>query len=205
MVLGKGMITGFLVALVPGVIMVVLIRRILSKSLKSGIISGFGAATGNLLAATIAAFFLGIAIEFIEENQEVLLVFFGIILVIMGINIFIKNPDNQILKNQKRKSIGNWNDFFSVFLIAFTNPGFFLTFTAFFAFWGIRGDWIDKIERIWLLGGVFLGATIWWIMFSYAISKLRKIFKMRYITFLNRFSGGCVIILGLVAVLSSLM
>jgi len=205
LILGKGLLTGLFVAMAPGVIMVVCIQRVLSKSLKSGFFSAFGAAAGNTLSATFAAFFLGIALPFIEENKELLLVFFGLILIILGINIFIKNPKNQMIKNAGKNKKNAWNDFFSVFLIAFANPGFFLAYVAFFAFWGIRGEWIDFLHGIWLLGGVFFGTVIWWILFNFAVNKLRKKFKMQYIIYLNKSSGIVVVALGILAVITSLI
>jgi len=205
LILGKGAITGFVVAMAPGVIMVICIQRVLSKSLKSGFFSGLGAASGNTLAAVFAAFFVGIAMPFVDEYRHTLLIFFGIILILMGINIFIKNPKNQMIKKSVDKKMSSVNDFFSVFFVAFANPGFFLTYVAFFAFWGIRSEWVDLLRGIWLLGGVFMGTIIWWLFFNAVVNKFRKKFKLQYILYLNRSSGIAVIVLGIIAIITSLI
>jgi len=172
----------------------------MSKSLKSGMVSGLGSAVGNTVVATVAAFFLGIILPFIERNIDILKLLFGIFIIILGLSIFLKNSSSQIKKNNSNKRRGLWNDFISVFLIALANPGFIIAFIAFFAFWGIRGDWIDFIEGIWLLGGVFIGTSVWWTFVNLYINKLHKQFKLKYILYLNKISCIVVIILGVVLV-----
>jgi len=172
----------------------------MGKSLKSGMVSGLGATVGNTVVATVAAFFLGIILPFIERHIDILKLIFGIFIIILGLYIFLKNSSSQIKKNNSNKKRGLWNDFISVFLITLANPGFIIAFIAFFAFWGIRGDWIDFIEGIWLLGGVFIGTAVWWTFVNLYINKLHKQFKLKYILYLNKISCIVVIILGVVLV-----
>jgi len=204
LILGKGLLTGFLVSLPPGIIMVLCIRRTMNKSLKSGLISGLGATVGNTVVATIAAFFLGIILPFVERNLHILKLLFGIFIIILGFYIFLKNHSSQIKTNDTNKKRGLWNDFISVFIITLANPGFIISFIAFFAFWGIRGDWINFLQGIWLLGGVFIGTAIWWTMVNLYINKLHKQFKLKYILYLHKISCIVVIILGIVLVINFL-
>ena len=201
LILGKGLLTGFLVALPPGAMAVVCIQRTLSKSSKSGFISGLGATTGNVISATIATFFLGIVLPFIEKNFDILKTIFGILIILLGISIFIKNPAKQIKKKNVDKKENLWGDFLSVFLIALANPAFILTYMAFFAFFEINKEEVDHLKGIWLISGVFVGTMLWWLIFVTGINHLRGRFHIRYILYLNKIAGSVIIVLGIAAIL----
>ena len=201
LILGKGLLTGFLVALPPGVMAVICIQKTLSQSPKSGLISGLGATVGNTTSAIIATFFLGIVLPFIDEKFDILKIVFGVLLILFGASIFIKNPASQIRKNNVKKKEKHWRNFFSVFLIAVANPAFILTYMAFFAFFEINKEHIDHFKGAWLVSGVFAGTLLWWTIFVTAISHLSNRFHLRYIVYLNKIAGAAVIILGITAIL----
>ena len=201
LILGKGLLTGFLVALPPGVMAIVCIQRTLSQSPKSGLISGLGATTGNTISAIIATFFLGIVLPFIDRNFETLKIVFGVLLILLGGSIFIKNPASQIRKSNVKKGENLWSNFFSIFLIAVANPAFILTYMGFFAFFEINKEHIDHFQGAWLVSGVFVGTMLWWIIFVTGINHLRNRFHLRYIMYLNKIAGAAVIILGIIAIL----
>jgi threonine/homoserine/homoserine lactone efflux protein len=201
--LGIGIITGLMVAIPPGAIAVLCIQRTLSKSRKSGFISGLGAASANTLSATIAAFFLGIVLPFIEKNIELLKIILGICVIVLGVITFFKNPVMQIRQNKEKKETLR-SDFVSVFLIAIVNPAFILTYMAFFALFGVDSD-ISYFSGSFILAGVFIGASMWWFTLTTCIAMLRNKFRPRYLLYLNRTAGILIVLLGLVAVLSFLI
>ena len=201
LILGKGLLTGFLVALPPGAMAVVCIQRTLSQSPKSGLISGLGATAGNTISAIIATFFLGIVLPFIGRNFDILKIVFGVLLILLGVSVFIKNPASQIRKSNVKKKEKHWRNFFSIFLIALANPAFILTYMAFFAFFEINKEHIDHFQGAWLICGVFTGTLLWWIIFVTFINHLRNRFHLRYILYLNKIAGAAVIILGIIAIL----
>ncbi|MDR0348894.1 MAG: LysE family translocator [Tannerella sp.] len=198
--LGAGLLTGFLVAMPPGAIAVVSIQRTLAKNRKSGFASGLGAATANTISATVAAFFLSIVLPFIEENMNLLKILCGFFIIILGIAIFNKK-NISLEQNGKTGKNSLWNDYLSVFLIALPNPGFILTFMAFFAFFGINPE-ISYFHGLWLVLGVFAGVSLWWFCLTSYVNVLRKKFQSRHITYINRIAGILVIILGLVIISS---
>ncbi|MDR2038546.1 MAG: LysE family transporter [Bacteroidales bacterium] len=192
-----------MVAIPPGAIAVLCIQRTLSKSRKSGFISGLGAASANTLSATIAAFFLGIVLPFIEKNIELLKIILGICVIVLGVITFFKNPVMQIRQNKEKKETLR-SDFVSVFLIAIVNPAFILTYMAFFALFGVDSD-ISYFSGSFILAGVFIGASMWWFTLTTCIAMLRNKFRPRYLLYLNRTAGILIVLLGLVAVLSFLI
>lgn len=199
----KGILIGFLASIPLGPVGVVCIQRTLSKSSRSGFVSGLGAASADLIFATIAAFFLSVVLSFIEDYIDYIKVIGGISVIIVGMNIFLKNPVIQIRKNRANK--GNlWSDFISVFLLTLANPAFILMFVALFATFGVstEGDGGAHLQGGLLVSGVFAGAALWWLTLTSGISLLRKKFRPRHMLILNRITGALIVMLGAAAILS---
>ena len=201
LILCTGLLVGFLVPMPPGAIAVICIQRTLCKNRKSGFTSGLGAASANAVSATIAAFFLGIFLPFIEKNADILKVICGICIMILGISVFTKNPVIQMRKNSVRYQ-NLWSDFISVFIIAIINPAFILTFMAFFAFFNVSE--ITYLQGVGLIGGVYTGASLWWFLLTLGINTFRKEFRPRYMRYMNMASGALIVVLGLIVALSGI-
>ena len=199
MILCTGMLVGFLIPIPPGAIAVVCTQRTLCKNRKSGFVSGLGASAANAISATIAVFFLGIVFPFIENNMEILKIICGVCIMILGISILTKNPVIQLRKKHTNK-VNLWSDFLSIFLIAIVNPAFILTFMTFFAFFNV-GE-ITYPQGVGLICGVFIGASLWWFIFTSGVNIFRNKFRVRYMLYLNKISGVVIIVLGLIVILS---
>lgn len=201
-VLLKGILVGFLASIPLGPVGVLCIQKTLSKSFRAGFVSGLGAASADFIFAVIAAFFLSFITSFVDNFIEYLKIIGGICVIIVGVNIFLKNPVIQIRKNRANK--GNlWSDYISVFLVTLANPAFILMFVALFAAFGLSGDEaLGHAEGAFLVAGVFAGASLWWFLITFSISFLRKKFRPRHLLILNRVSGALIVALGAAAILS---
>ncbi len=200
-ILCKGIIIGLVASVPLGPIGVMCIQKTLSKSHKSGFVSGVGAASADTVFAIIAAFFLTVVLSFIETHFSLIKIIGGICVIIVGVNIFLKNPVVQIRRNRAKK--GNlWSDFLSMFLLTLTNPAFILMFVALFAAFGISSDGMQHWVGILLVGGVFGGASLWWFLLTFAVSLLRKKFRPRHLLVINRVSGAVIVLLGAFVILS---
>ena len=92
-------------------------------------------------------------------------------------------------------------DFLSTLLLTLTNPMTFVAFAAVFTTMGIgamRGQPILTAE---LVGGVFLGSAIWWLILCGGAHALRHHFDFRKLTDINRATGIFVIGVGIVYLL----
>lgn len=92
----KGIVIGLLASIPLGPIGVLCIQRTLCKSHKAGFVSGLGAASADTLFATIALFSLTFVLSFIESYMAVIKVLGGILVIIVGMTILLKNPVGQI-------------------------------------------------------------------------------------------------------------
>ena len=88
----KGIVIGLVASIPLGPIGVMCIQRTLSKSHRSGFISGLGAATADSLFATVALFSLTVVMSFIENYIAIIKALGGISVIIVGMAIFLKNP-----------------------------------------------------------------------------------------------------------------
>lgn len=201
LILCKGIIIGLVASVPLGPIGVMCIQKTLSKSQKSGFISGLGASSADMIFATIAAFFLSVVLSFIETHIDLIKIIGGICVIIVGVNIFLKNPAVQIRRNRAKKG-SLWSDFLAIFLITLTNPAFILMFVALFASFGISQDGMTHGEGVLLVAGVFIGSALWWFTLTFGVSFLRKKFRPRHLLVMNRTSGALIVVLGIVAILS---
>lgn len=132
----EGMIIGFLASLPLGPVGVLCIQRTINKGRVSGIFSGMGAATVDAFFALVAALGLTYIINFIEEQQFLIQVIGGAVLILLGIKIFYTNPVKQIRRHRKQKN-KLVEDFFSVLFLTLSNPLAVFLFVAAFAGIGI--------------------------------------------------------------------
>ena len=198
---------GLASSITVGPVAVLCIQRTLSKNFRSGLASGLGVASADMIMAIIAFFFYSMLQTQIEEYSAILQVIGGIFVVIVGVYIFFQNPVPQIRRNRA----GNttlWKDFASMF--GFTIANFVVVvpyILAFFAMFGVgtSGDISDTsslVRGLFTILGFFGGACAWWIMLTLVISLFRRKFRPRHMLTINHVAGIIVGLLGLYTILS---
>ncbi len=196
----KGIVIGLMASIPLGPIGVLCIQRTLSKSHKSGFVSGLGAAATDMLFSAIALFSLSLVVSFIEHNIMAVKVIGGLCVIIVGVKIFLTNPVIQIRRNRAGKD-NLWHDFLSLLLITLANPVFILIFVALFAAFGISKE-IGIVDGLFMILGVAVGGALWWFVLTFAVSLLRGRFRPRHMLWINRISGAVIVAMGAAAVLT---
>jgi threonine/homoserine/homoserine lactone efflux protein len=199
----KGFSVGFMASIPLGPIGVMCIQRTLSKGHRSGVVSGLGAASADLIFAIIAVFSLTLVMSFVETHMSLLKLLGGICVIVMGVYIFLKNPAVQIRKNRAGKG-SLWSDFITIFFLTLTNPAFILVFVSLFAAMGV-GQYTSGghiISSMFLLLVVYLGGNTWWLTLTSLVSLLRNKFRPRHLLWINRISGALIATLGIIAIVS---
>jgi len=197
----KGLIVGFFLAAPVGPIAALCVQRTIAKGWLSGVVSGLGAATADALYGAIAAFGATIISEFLINERSWLQRIGGVILILMGVRLLLtktKPREDSVNGNGSRGLMG---DFLSTMMLTLTNPMTFVAFAAVFTTMGIgvvRGRPILTIE---LVGGVFLGSALWWIILCGGAHLLRRHFDFRKLVTINRATGVFVIAVGVVYLL----
>lgn len=200
----RGIIIGLTASIPLGPVGVLCIQRTISKNQRSGFISGMGAASTDIVYATIAFFSLTFVLSFIENHMALMKIISGVCIAVVGLDIFFSNPVVQIRRNRAGKS-NLWQDFLSVFLVTLANPAFILVFVALFAAFGINSQTIGRLNGAAMIVGVYAGGVMWWFMLTALVNLFRRRFRPRHLLWINRCSGAVIALLGLAAILSAIV
>ena len=204
----RGLGVGLVASVTVGPVAVLCIQRTLSKSRRSGMVSGVGVACADTLMALVAFFFYSMLQSQIEHYSQLLRVAGGVGIVIVGVVIFFQNPVPQIRRNRAGKS-SPWQDFVSMF--GFTIANFVVVIPyilAFFAMFDIGtvddgADVAAIASSALIIAGFFCGAVAWWFILTSLINLFRRRFRPRHMLTINRVAGVVIAVLGIYTILST--
>ena len=184
-----GICVGVAASITVGPVAVLCIQRTLSKSRRSGIVSGIGVACADTFMAMAALFFYSMLQTQIEQYNTLLRVIGGIFVVIVGVFIFAQNPVPQIRRNRAGKT-SLWQDFASIFGLTIANFIMVIPYIlAFFAVFKISGgDMADHtfggfMRSLFVIAGFFGGAVAWWTLLAFVINLFRRLQKQFNLTY----------------------
>ena len=197
----KGIILGLVVSMPLGPIGIILINRTIKRGVLSGIISGFGLTAADLILAVLAGLGFTVIISFVEQEKFVLSIIAGIVIIAAGIKVFLSNPIED-LRNKENNIKSLWRDFYSVFILAVTNPYTILIFVAFFSGVHVKGDIKPELVPFCLIPGIFIGTIGWWTSLSYFVGRFKNRISLRGIIRINKFAGIIIISIGIIVLLS---
>ena len=198
----KGILLGFSIAAPVGPIGILCIRRTLQYGRLSGLFSGLGAAFADTFYGMIAAFSLTLVSDFLTAQHFWIHLLGGCFLIFLGIRTFFASTAEVTHGKVAHRSI--ISDFISTFFLTLSNPLTILSFIAVFAGLGL----VDVSEKFTdaaaLVTGIFLGATLWWLILSEGVTFFRKKVGQQTMTWINRIAGMIIVTFGLAALISSL-
>ncbi len=191
---------GVAIAAPVGPVGVLCMRRAVSSGRLSAITTGLGAATADAVYASITAFGLTAVADLLLEFKTPAAAIGGVFLIFLGLRITQSAMSG--VEVSVAASVGTKNlltGYFSTFLLTMTNPATILSFAAIFAGIGFLQNLSDKYSAVLLVGGVFLGSTIWWIILANLATELKKRLGAKFERYVNFLSA---IIIGLFGVLA---
>ena len=195
----RGLLIGLSIAAAVGPMSVLCIQRTLYKGQRYGLVSGLGIATADALYASIAAFGLTLVSNFLVSQQFWLRLIGGLFLVYLGIRTLLSKP-------AERAATASANGFVSAYIstlwLTLTNPTTILSFVAIFAGIGVGGASKSFLSAAIVVLGVFTGSVLWWCVLTSVVSFLRRRFTSVWLLWINRVSGGVIVLFGLVALVS---
>jgi threonine/homoserine/homoserine lactone efflux protein len=197
----RGVAIGFSIAAPVGPIAILCIRRTLTDGWLMGLISGLGAATADMIYGGVAAFGLRAVSDFLLIQHVWFRILGGLFLIFLGIRIALSNPTEGKNYNSGKSVPGT---FLTTLILTLSNPVTILSFAAIYSGFGF-GYQIESItESTWMIFGVFLGSSLWWVILSGVVGILRSRFTKPLLMWINRFSGGAITVFGIVIVLAVL-
>src|SRR5579884_1937024 len=187
----RGFIIGLSIAAVVGPICLLCIHRTLDRGFLYGLVSGLGAATADAIYGSIASFL-------VSQSAWIHLLG-GAFLIYLGLKTVLSRPAESAAKAEANNYTGAYA---STVLLTLTNPSTILSFAAIFAGLGVGASRNDILAAVFAVCGVFLGSSLWWLILSSGINLLRRKFNELWLLWVNRASGGCIIIFGVLALVS---
>jgi len=185
-----GLKIGFLVAAPVGPIALLIVRRTLNEGRLAGMVSGFGAATADLLCGLVAALGVSAVTTLIDSHRGALQLIGGLFMVVLGVNTFrAKDPA------AAKRPLHERNFFLAylfTFLLTLSNPITLLGLVAVLAAFNVGGQ--THLEALTLGGGVFLGSALWWVFLCSIAGWLGRKLGNRTLHAINLVAG--VLILG---------
>ena len=148
----RGIIIGVSIAAPVGPISVITIRRTLAKGRASGLASGVGAATADVIYGSIAGFGLTFISDLLIGQQLWVRLIGGLFLCYLGLKTFLLDPATQTAPVQGSGSVsGLVGAYASTFFLTLTNPMTIFTFAAVYA---LRGVYFALLEETKIAGSL---------------------------------------------------
>lgn len=177
---------GISIAAPVGPIGVLCIQRTLKKGFSSGIVSGLGAATADLLYGSLAGFgalWLG---NHLVQIQTPLRLVGGAVLILLGVRAFFQKEKHASVAGNSKGLAG---DYLSTFLLTLTNPITIFSFAAVYGGLGLSAGETSTGLMAVLVLGVFIGSIAWWLTLSGLVSLLRGRLKPSFYMSINKIAG----------------
>ncbi|HEX3862961.1 MAG TPA: LysE family transporter [Stellaceae bacterium] len=196
----KGALVGIIIAVPVGPVGVLCVRRTIMHGRTAGFLSGLGAASADAVFGIIAAGGLTFISDWLLGYQDWLRFLGGGYLIYVGVSALRAPVDQE--NNGKRDPEGLLADFASTFALTITNPITILAFLAIFASIGLAGEQATMSRAGVLVLGVWLGSLLWWAGLAFGTGLLRMSLDRKHLVWINRGSGGILILSGVVLLVS---
>jgi threonine/homoserine/homoserine lactone efflux protein len=190
----KGIAVGIVIAVPVGPVGVLCIRRTIVSGRLAGFLSGMGVATADAVYGVIA-FGLTFIANWLLGYKDWLRIAGAAFLLYAGIKVFLTLPHAGEPTQRDPETL--FADYASTFVLTIVNPVTILAFLAIFAAIGFSGRQATLGGAGLLVLGVWLGSLVWWIGLTVGAGMLRHSFDRRHLLWINRGSGGLLVLSGL--------
>lgn len=188
----KGLAVGLLFGMPVGAVGALTVQRILKFGPGAGILSGMGSSVADCIYACIGVFGLSFLSDCLLQNQEVIHILGGILILFMGVGIIRKKAETGSVKADAKAGAAM---FLSSFAVAITNPASILSFLFVFSYFGISGK-VEAARGIQLAAGVFMGTFFWWGMLAAGVVRLKAKIGEQMIQKVHRCFGAVLVLFG---------
>jgi threonine/homoserine/homoserine lactone efflux protein len=196
----KGLAIGYAMAVPPGPAGVLCIRKTLASGRRDGMSIGLGAATADMMLASVAAFGVAFVSDLIVREQLWLRIGGGTLLFALGIRLFLVQQKDPVVPFLEKTWIGSY---VSVILLGLTNPMTVFSFFAVFAIFGL-GQSMTLLNGCVVVSGIFAGSSLWFLTLSYLATSFRGRLESGGFQWVNRFAAFLIIACGVAAFVSVL-
>jgi threonine/homoserine/homoserine lactone efflux protein len=191
----KGLVIGFSIAAPVGPINLLCLRRSLADGRRMGLVSGLGAAAADTTYGAIAAVGLTAVTAFLVNHRPWLQLFGGTFLLVLGLmTMRARTPRREA---STPVHVGRLRDaFVSTYILTLANPMTIIAFTGVFAGLGLGWQTGGTIDALQLIGGVFLGSSLWWLVLALLAGTFGRHLDDGMLRLINLMAGGVIAAFG---------
>ena len=190
----KAFIVGILVIAPAGPTGIISIKNNVTKRGLSGLITGFGGATADLVYSIIAIFSISRVSDFIIMNKSFFELIGGLTLLVIGFKeIFSDKPHKYNKIKVKNRPL---NDYFTGFGVTIANPGTLLVFLSLYTITGIFKYATTPENSLSIIIMSLFGSIFGWGILNYGVSRLKKnkkISSKKRFILISKISGAVLI------------
>lgn len=195
----RGLILGISIAAPVGPIGILCIRQTLERGWRTGLLTGLGAATADMLYGAVAAFSVTFVSQALLAGQIWLRLAGGLFLLYLGLRTFLRQPLPFSSTAQVRSGRAA---FLTTFFLTLTNPLTIIAFAAIIAGLGASQPEAGFLSPLLLVLGVFLGSSAWWLVLSSSVNLFKNRVGPNSMRWINRISGLMITAFGIAALIS---
>lgn len=200
-----GILTGILVSVPVGPMGIFVVRKTVNQGWWAGFRSGLGLTTADVIFATIATIGLSVVIAFIREKELMFKLIGGVVVLLLGINIFLTSPRKLFRNRRRQRNQDFFRDYLSVVMLTLSNPLSILLYISIFATVKISGQSGFFSGPVLLVLGVGTGSAGSWLILTMVLSHFRRKLRFQNVFWFNKFAGALIMVFGLVVLGSPLL
>ena len=201
-ILLQGLFVGIMIAAPFGPTGMLCVKRAINYGVKSGIISGLGAASADAIFAAISGFGLTAIINLVEAKKYAIQTGGGILLILIGIITLIFKKKENKPEESSNESVGYFKQYITSFFLTLTNPITIIAVAALMTTIQMY-DLDTHFSYICVfITSVFLGSALWFLGLSFVIAKfVRDKVNCKTLYYINSISSILFIVFGVVVLI----
>lgn len=184
----QALLLGFILAVPPGPLGFLCIRRTLVEGRASGLSTGLGVATADALYGCVAGLGLTVVSDFVAGHHRSFGMCAGLLLAFLGIRTFFDRSRAARAENDV-SPVGLVAAFVSSLALTLTNPMTLVSFGLGFAWLGIGEALGGRLDVFLLVLGVFVGSLLWWLVLIFGAHVFRRRLSEGGLRWVNRVAG----------------
>lgn len=191
----KGLVIGIVASAPMGPVGVLCVQRTLNRGRWQGFATGVGAALSDILYALVTGCGLSFVFDIIDDVRVAFWIKLvgGCVLFLFGLFTFRSNPRVTPSRIPTKAPRDLLQYGISGFLWTVSNPLIVLLFAALFSqFTFVLPD--HPFPQVVGYVSIVAGALLWWFFLTWLVDKVRRRFRERGISIINRVIGLCVMV-----------
>jgi threonine/homoserine/homoserine lactone efflux protein len=198
-----GFAIGMAMSVPVGPLGMIVVKRILLRGPRGGMVSGLGMACGDVVFTSVAIFGVSWIHAWLVQYRYSIEIVGGIIIFFLGLWSFRHFKPSDL--TQVFSAADAAKDFASTLVVTIANPQTIIGFSTAFTITAGMYSLETTGHALELVGGVFLGTASWWICFSLLLGRVRRSLNENVICNLHQSAAIFVAILGLGLVLHGVL